>query len=590
VAVEAGGGQILCKGDFGEKGDGEGVYGGEVKKELLMAPKKSAVKMMAAALVLVTLASACPGQTYWRRTYGEVASWVTPYAITNTPDGNYIVAGCREFYDPEAVGIYLFKINPDGDKIWTKTYGGINDDIARAIAPTPDGNFIVVGSTFSFSENRDIYLLKIKPNGDTIWTKTYGGTGDEWVNDILPLPDGNFFVLGFTSSRGAGERDVYLLLMTQSGDTVWTKTYGESSNDYGNEIISTADGNFIIAGYTESFEARNDNAYFIKIKTNGDTIWTRNYGGTKATNLLGYWKDYWAEDIVHSSDGNYMAVGLGFSTGSEGIGYYSCLYKIDSYGDTIWTKNIGYGNWTSCCAILETKDQKFLVIASDTLIKLDIDGDVIWKKAFNVGDCQPVAITNTPDGNYICMLGLRNGGNCILLSLIDDRYAYKGIPFAFKIPVSGDSVSHGYTPLKVPSGMTVSMGGTISWIPKTDSVYLDHVEFLVSDDYGRKDTLTFNIFVNSSYHPIKTINPISRSVNSSLSEITICPLSSKEVRFSLPTRTSSVQIYDVRGQLLENIPVNGGQAIWLAKRAAGRYFAKAIVEKKEMVKGFVLIK
>jgi hypothetical protein len=138
--------------------------------------------------------------------------------------------------------------------------------------------------------------------------------------------------------------------------------------------------------------------------------------------------------------------------------------------------------------------------------------------------------------------------------------------------------------------MIVSTGGTISWTPKTDSVYMDHAEFLVADDYGKKDTLTFNIFVNSSYHPNKIVNPASHATNPALNGISVRLLSTKEVRFSLPGSTSSLRIYDVRGQLLENIPVKGGQAAWQSKRAAGRYFAKAIVEKKEVVKGFTVVR
>ena len=179
----------------------------------------------------------------------------------------------------------------------------------------------------------------------------------------------------------------------------------------------------------------------------------------------------------------------------------------------------------------------------------------------------------------------------LLFSLIDDRYAFRDSLFFFKIPVSGDSLNHGYTSLKAPSGMTVSAGGTISWTPKTDSVYMEHVEFLVSDDYGKKDTLTFNIFVNSSYHPAKSTNPLSGQRWSPLpNKISIHNISSNEVRFSLPAGTKSLGIYNIHGQLLENISVRGNQATWLPGHAAGRYFAKAIWEKREAVKPFMLLK
>jgi hypothetical protein len=106
----------------------------------------------------------------------------------------------------------------------------------------------------------------------------------------------------------------------------------------------------------------------------------------------------------------------------------------------------------------------------------------------------------TSDGNFI--LGTYNNffwtPDVLVICIIADQRAHKDSLFTYKIPTYGeDTLNFGYTPLKIPSGMTVSPGGSISWTPKTDSVYLEHVEFLVVNDSGRKDTLTFNIFVNN---------------------------------------------------------------------------------------------
>jgi hypothetical protein len=199
-------------------------------------------------------------------------------------------------------------------------------------------------------------------------------------------------------------------------------------------------------------------------------------------------------------------------------------------------------------------------------------GQSYWKRTYGgINSERANAITPTPEGNFI-VAGHTLPFEAIyyyiwLISIIDDRYAYKDVPFTFKIPVSGDSLNHGYSLLKVPSGMTVSMGGTISWVPKTDSVYMDHAEFLVSDDFGKRDTLTFNIFVNNKDHPLKEADRLSRAgIPHSKNDISVQSLSSKEVRFSLPGGASSLRVYDVRGQLLENLSVKGD----LAARPCGR--------------------
>jgi hypothetical protein len=177
-----------------------------------------------------------------------------------------------------------------------------------------------------------------------------------------------------------------------------------------------------------------------------------------------------------------------------------------------------------------------------------------------------------------------------LFSLIDDRYAYQSTPFFFKIPVSGDSLNHGYTPLKIPSGMTVSLGGTISWTPTTDSSYMDHVEFQVSDDFGKKDTLTFNIFVNSKDHPTKVINPTSDLKNQAhQSGISISTLSSY-ISFSLPVPTGTLAIYDIHGRKIEQLAVSNSTAVWNSRNAAGRYVARMMQGKRSVVKAFVVVK
>ena len=525
------------------------------------------------------------GQTYWKRTYGKGEA----KAITATPDGNFIVAGNTSSFGIGNSDIYLLKINIGGDTLWTKTYGRTDYDHANAITPTPDGNFIVAGEIFSSGAGYDIFLLKIKPDGDTLWTKTYGGTNDDYAKAITPTPDGNFIVAGSTSSFDRG--GVYLLKVTANGDALWTKTYGGAHYEQAAAITPTSDGNFIIAGACWNDSIANYNFYLLKITTNGDTLWTKTYIGTNRC---------LARAITPTPDGNFLVAGeiISSSNGSNDV----CLLKINSNGNTLWSKTYGmqYQQNEQAAAVTPTSEGNFLIAGSTSrsfgmgkddayLLKINSSGDSLWTKTYGgSGRDAADAITPAQNGNFIVAGTLDS--NVYVLFFIDDLYAYKNSLFTFKIPVSGDSLNHGYTPLKAPAGMTVSLGGTISWTPTADSSYMDHVEFLVSDDMGKKDTLIFNIFVNNKDHPTKAINTVTQSTNTSLNDLTVRQLSSKEVRFSLPVGTKSLGIYNVHGQLLENISIRGNQAAWLPKHAAGRYFAKAIWEKREAVKPFMLLK
>jgi hypothetical protein len=544
-------------------------------------------KIIMAGLLIAAAAGMCAGQTYWKKTYGGAYN-DEAYAIAPMPDGNFIVAGNTSSFGKGGDDIYLLKINAGGDTLWTKTYGGAGEDLAAAIIGTQDGNYIIAGGTTKpGATSQDAYLLKIKPNGDTIWTKTYGGANEEYAYAIAPTQDGNLIVLGYTWIPGEAGDSIYLLKIKPNGDTLWTRTF---SDPYFNifSITPISDGNFIIAGNTYSLNTASEDIYLLKITTTGDTLWTKTYGG------MNY--DY-ARAITPTPDGNFIVAGYTYSYGNDVSDIY--LLKINAGGDTLWTKTYGDTNNRYADAIIPAPNGNFIVAGGSGndfyLVKIKSNGDKLWTKTYGENGVYSVNdVKQTSDGNFIVtgaiISSVTGDRDIFILSLIDDRYAYKNSLFTFKIPVSGDSLNHGYAPLKVPAGMTISMGGTISWTPTTDSSYMDHVEFLVSDDMGKKDTLTFNIFVNSKDHPITVANLVSSLVNPSKNDLTVHQLSSKEVRFSLPAGTNSLSIYNIHGQLLENISITGNQATWLPRHAAGRYFAKAIWEKREMVKGFVLMK
>lgn len=113
---------------------------------------------------------------------------------------------------------------------------------------------------------------------DTLWTRTYGGTSGEIGYSVQQTSDGGFIISGETYSFGAGATDVYLIRTNSNGDTLWTKTYGGADGDYGYSVQQTGEGGFIIVGYRCSTISTVD-VYLLRTDSNGDTLWTRTYGG-----------------------------------------------------------------------------------------------------------------------------------------------------------------------------------------------------------------------------------------------------------------------------------------------------------------------
>ena len=110
---------------------------------------------------------------------------------------------------------------------WAKTFGGADQDYGSEVQQTADGGYIVIGSTKSFNNGvDDLYLIKTDNNGDTLWTKVYGGLWGDAGRSITEDINGNYLATGYTMSFEPGNADVWILKFNESGDTLWTKRVG----------------------------------------------------------------------------------------------------------------------------------------------------------------------------------------------------------------------------------------------------------------------------------------------------------------------------------------------------------------------------
>jgi len=377
------------------------------------------ILILIAIVSLMQIAQAKPN--LWQKTYGK-SNDDEAKAITPTRDGGYIVAGWTSSFGKSDV--YLIKIDKNGNKIWQKTYGESDLSGAEAITPTEDGGYIVAGWTGLFGNgNEYVYLIKIDENGNKIWQKTYGGSYDDEAEAITPTEDGGYIVAGWIKSFGNGNEDVYLIKIDKNGNKIWQKTYGGSGNDRAYTITPTKDGGYIVAGYTDSFGNGKKDVYLIKIDENGNKIWQRTYGGID-------WDV--ANAITPTKDGGYIVAGDTISFGKRGsVDVY--LIKIDKDGNKVWQRAFGGSGSDIANAITPTEDGGYIVAGyTDSfgngnedvyLIKIDKNGNKIWQKTYGGSDYDEAnAITPTRDGGYIVAGwtdSFGNGGEDVYLIKID---------------------------------------------------------------------------------------------------------------------------------------------------------------------------
>ena len=315
------------------------------------------------------------GDTLWTKAYGGKL-WDSGIAIVPASDGGYVLGIATNSINPENYDVHLVKIQDNGDTLWTRTYGGSATDYVHSMQSTSDDGYIVLAHTLSYGKGSlDFYLLKLDENGDTLWTRTYGDTGSDWGGFVQQTSDDGYIMTGDTYSFGDPNGDIYLIKTNISGDTLWTRTYGGADYDRAYHVLQTTDGGFMVSGITQSLGAADYNGYLIRTNTSGDTLWTKVIGGMQTSSL------YWCEQI---SDGNYVAAGSIRGIGVETVDAY--IIKFDDDGNILWTRNFGGAEHDMASCVKETKDGGLIIVGRTKSFAVGQDDDVYIIKTNNAGN------------------------------------------------------------------------------------------------------------------------------------------------------------------------------------------------------------
>jgi len=391
-----------------------------------------------------------PGDTLWARTYGGIDSDYGE-CVQQTTDGGFIVAAWTFSFGAGSSDFYLLKTDANGDTLWTRTYGGSDGEEASSVAQTADGGFIIAGGTGSFGAGRmDVYLVRTDADGDTLWTRAYGGSASEFGLSVQQTTDGGYIVGGYTESFGAGSSDCYLLKTDANGDTVWTRTYGGSADEYAESVQQTTDGGYVIAGWT--FDLGDYDVYLIKTDANGDTLWTRTYGGAN---------DEFGVSVQQTADEGYIIAGY------SARGWVSDVYLVrtDANGDELWTRTYGGSGADYGESVEQTEDGGYIVVGEIEisghwhdvyLVKTDANGDTLWTRVYG-GTAWDFGhfVQQTADGGYV-VAGITNSFGAGFQDVWLLRVAGEQ-PAAVSIEIVPDD-----PPVTVPQGGSFGFSGTLT--------------------------------------------------------------------------------------------------------------------------------
>lgn len=216
------------------------------------------------------------GAVKWKKHFGS-AQLEIGRQIIQTTDTSLVMVGYTNNTNSNGYDVYLLKTDRWGNLLWEKKFGGTDWDFGYSVKETTDGGYIIAGGTYSFGQgNEDMYIIKTDKNGNLLWTKTYGGANDDVANVVKNTSDGGYVIAGETKSINDITGDAYLLKLNAAGDSLWSKYYGGAKEDLVNDITECANGDFALCGITYSFTNKEADAYLLRVQNNGTLIWSKN--------------------------------------------------------------------------------------------------------------------------------------------------------------------------------------------------------------------------------------------------------------------------------------------------------------------------
>lgn len=297
----------------------------------------------------------------------------------------------------------------DGSSIpeltWNHTYSWSPYESARSGVETKDGGLAIVGTTSQqgIPPKRNFRFSKLNANGDILWSRTYGGEENDYGMSVIQTMDDGYALTGYTSSYGAGSADAWLIKTDAYGKVEWENTYGETNTDVANTLIQTADGGYALAGWTGSYGAGHVDAWLFKTDNKGVLQWSQTYGGPR-------WDEI--EALIQTNDSGYVFVGV-LAVGDSASPEELWVVKTDATGGIQWNQTYGSIWRDQAYSIIQSRDGGYTIAGSNVpdvtgfrgpdfwLVKTDAQGLVEWNYTYGgIEHERARSVVQTADGGY----------------------------------------------------------------------------------------------------------------------------------------------------------------------------------------------
>ncbi|WP_294247810.1 T9SS type A sorting domain-containing protein [uncultured Chryseobacterium sp.] len=403
------------------------------------------ISLSFAGIFFATVLKAQAPAIEWQRSFGGTADEYAS-SIIQTADGGFMIAGSSNSNNGNVTGnhgnsdYWLLKLNAMGNLQWQKSLGGTGNDFATSIIQLADGGYTVAGVSSSNNSdvtgnhgNADGWIARLNQDaGILYWQKSFGGTGSDVINSIIPTTDGGYVFAGSSTSINgdvAGNKgyvDYWIVKIDANGNIQWKKSLGGTGDDRAASVVQTSDGGYVVAGYAEGDSGDvtgshgGKDYWILKLNSDGGVIyWKKSLGGSFQE---------LATSLVKTSDGGFIVAGHSSSNDGDVSGNHDgtdyWVTKLNADGNIQWQKALGGSKQDLASSVIQAADGGYLVLgsasstdgqvighhpASGTLfsydywaVKLSPAGNIQWQKCLGgSGIDNAYDVVQTTDGGYV---------------------------------------------------------------------------------------------------------------------------------------------------------------------------------------------
>ena len=345
------------------------------------------------------------GNIQWQNSYGGSGQEKCFYA-GQTSDGGYYAVGWTKSSDGQVTGFHglvdywVIRLDNTGNLIWQKTLGGSGRDYGLFAQQTTAGDFILTGASNSADGqvtgnhgDYDYWVVKIDQNGNIVWQKSLGGSGDDESSCIRQESDGTYLLTGYTASNDGqvngnhGNADFWVVKLGPTGNIIWGNCFGGSYDENSSSINLTSDAGSIVTGFSTSNDGQvtgnhgGMDYWVIKLNSSGDLQWQQSLGGSQ---------DDWGYSIEQTSDGGYIITGDSQSNDGQVAGNHGL--------DDMWTVKLSVS--TGIADINSMLDFKIYPCPAQNDVYLKSDSEISDIKLLNLNN-QQIIVPVISNGSVI---------------------------------------------------------------------------------------------------------------------------------------------------------------------------------------------